>query len=147
MERRGSVLLVEDEEVLRGLVAQFLRGEGFDVSEAADGGEGVQRYLDEGPFDLLLLDLNLPVFSGVEVARQVKQHRPSQPVLICSAAIVQEHEDALRRIGVNRFLSKPYHPESLLAHIRLEMGTVEAGRPLRAGAMGVTRPDGRGNKA
>ena len=49
MERRVSLLLVEDEDVLRTLVAQFLRNEGFDVREARDGGEGVQAFLDHGP--------------------------------------------------------------------------------------------------
>ncbi len=122
MERRGSLLLVEDEDVLRTLVAQFLRGEGYEVSEAADGGEGVRRFLEDGPFDLLLVDLNLPVYSGVEVCRRVKRQSPGQKVMICSAAIVREHEDDLVGLGVNHFLTKPYHPANLLAHIHQELG-------------------------
>lgn len=121
MERRRTLLLVEDEAVLRSLVSQFLRLEGFEVAEAEDGGEGVRRYQEEGPFDLLLVDLNLPVFSGVEVCRRVKLRCPSQKVLICSAAIVREHEEALVALGVDHFLTKPYHPEHLLAHIRREI--------------------------
>ena len=121
MERRGSLLLVEDEAVLRTLVAQFLRNEGFDVHEAEDGGEGVRRYLEEGPFDLLLVDLKMPVLSGVEVCRRVKRNDPGQRMMVCSAAISREHEDALRSVGVDHFLTKPYHPESLLAHIRQEL--------------------------
>ena len=121
MERRRTLLLVEDEAVLRGLVSQFLRNEGYAVAEAEDGGEGVRRYQEDGPFDLLLVDLNLPVFSGVEVCRRVKLRCPSQKVMICSAAIVGEHEQALIGLGVDHFLTKPYHPEHLLAHIRLEI--------------------------
>ncbi len=127
MERRGTLLLVEDEAILRSLVSQFLRNEGYVVSEAEDGGEGVRRYHDDGPFDLLLVDLNLPVFSGVEVCRRVKLRCPSQKVMICSAAIVREHEEALIGLGVNHFLTKPYHPENLLAHIRQEID----GKPIR----------------
>jgi len=133
MERRGSLLLVEDEDVLRMLVSQFLRGEGYQVCEAADGGEGVRRFLEDGPFDLLLVDLNLPVCSGVEVCRKVKGRSPGQKVMICSAAIVREHEAALHELGVHHFLTKPYHPDSLLAHIRLELGPrpgPKAGAPL-----------------
>jgi DNA-binding response OmpR family regulator len=126
MERRGSLLLVEDEAVLRMLVAQFLRSEGYQVCEAEDGGEGVRRFREDGPFDLLLVDLNLPVFSGVEVCRRIKLESPAQKVMICSAAIVREHEDALISLGVNHFLTKPYHPEHLLAHIRLELDRPEA---------------------
>ena len=129
MEWRGSLLLVEDEKVLRMLVSQFLRGEGYEVCEAEDGGEGVRRYLENGPFDLLLVDLNLPVFSGVEVCRRIKLESPAQKMMICSAAIVREHEDALMNMGVNHFLTKPYHPESLLAHIRLELDRPEVSKP------------------
>ena len=127
MERRDTLLIVEDEAVLRDLVSQFLRNEGYEVTEAEDGETGVRRYLDEGPFDLLLVDLNLPVFSGVEVSRRVKLRCPSQKIMICSAAIVGEHEEALLVLGIDHFLTKPYHPESLLAHIRLEID----GKPAR----------------
>ena len=117
----GTLLLVEDEDRLRRLVAQFLRAEGFVVIEAADGGEGVNRFLDSGPFDLVLLDLNLPVLSGVEVCSRIKRCHPEQRVMICSAAILPDHEDALGSLGVEHFLTKPYHPADLLAHIAREI--------------------------
>ena len=130
MERRETLLLVEDEAILRSLVAQFLRNEGYKVVEAEDGGDGVRRYQEEGPFDLLLVDLNLPVFSGVEVCRRVKSRCPSQKVMICSAAIVREHEEALVALGVDHFLTKPYHPEDLLTHIRQEIEGKAARSPM-----------------
>src|SRR5439155_15504398 len=114
---QASLLLVEDEERLRSLVAQFLRSEGYAVVEAADGRDGVERYADSGPFDLVLVDLNLPVFSGVEVCRRIKHARPHQRIMICSAAIVRAHEDELIKLGVDHFLTKPYHPDELIAHI------------------------------
>jgi DNA-binding response OmpR family regulator len=121
-----TLLLVEDEDRLRSLVAQFLRDEGFQVVEAADGAEGVARFQDSGPFDLVLLDLNLPVFSGVEACRRIKLQSPGQRVMICSAAIMPDHEHALALMGVEHFLSKPYHPESLIAHIRQELAAPES---------------------
>jgi DNA-binding response OmpR family regulator len=124
MNDRGvaSLLMVEDEERLRGLVAQFLRAEGFEVTEAGDGAQGVERFNDSGPFDLVLLDLNLPVYGGVEVCRRIKRARPAQRLVICSAAIMPSHEDALSALGVSHYLSKPYHPEDLIAHIEQEIG-------------------------
>ena len=119
---QGTLLLVEDEERLRGLVAQFLRGEGFRVIEAGDGGEGVERFLEDGPFDLVLVDLNLPVFSGVEVCRRIRSDRPQQRIMVCSAAVLPDHETALTALGIEHFLSKPYHPDELIAHIELEIG-------------------------
>jgi len=77
MERQISLLLVEDEDVLRMLVAQFLRNEGFAVAEARDGADGVRAFDEEGPFDLLLVDIKMPVFNGVEVCRRVKRVAPT----------------------------------------------------------------------
>ena len=118
MERRDSILLVEDEGVLRRLVAQFLRGEGYLVTEAADGGEGLERFEDSGPFDLILLDLNMPVVHGTEVCRRIKLARPDQAVIICSAAVMMDHAGLLLGLGVAHCLSKPYHPAELLALVR-----------------------------
>ncbi|QEH33414.1 Alkaline phosphatase synthesis transcriptional regulatory protein SphR [Aquisphaera giovannonii] len=111
------ILLVEDEALLRRLVAQFLRGDGFDVVEAADGLLAVELFESEGPFDMVLLDLNLPGLPGVEVCRRIRKVEPSQPVMICSAAILDSHVESLTALGVQQFLTKPYHPEELLRRI------------------------------
>ena len=128
---RGRLLLVEDEDRLRGLIAQFLRGEGFAVVEAADGPEGAGRYADSGPFDLVLLDLNLPVYSGVEVCRRIKVENPAQPVMICSAAVLPNHQNALSDLGVSHYLSKPYHPDDLIEHITREISPAPPLAPRR----------------
>jgi DNA-binding response OmpR family regulator len=130
---RGALLLVEDEERLRRLVAQFLRTEGYGVVEAGDGPEGAARFVDSGPFDLVLVDLNLPIFSGVEVCRRIKRVAPTQRVMVCSAAVMPAHEDALARLGVGHFLTKPYHPEDLLAHIASEL-EAQSGRAFTTSA-------------
>ncbi len=120
-KRQGTILLVEDEALLRRLIAQFLRGEGFEIVEAADGREGVERFSSGIAFDLVLLDLNLPILPGVEVCRRIKQQRPDQPVIICSAAILDGHIAALTAMHVTQFLSKPYHPAELLNRITIEL--------------------------
>jgi DNA-binding response OmpR family regulator len=121
-KRAGKLLLVEDENVLRGLIAQFLRVESFEVVEAADGQEAVNRFASLQPFDVVLLDLNLPLMCGVEACRRIKLEKPSQQVLICSAAIMDSDIEVLHSLGVERFLTKPYHPLDLLAGIDLAMG-------------------------
>lgn len=124
---QGTLLVVEDEDRLRSLVAQFLRSEGFEVVEACNGPEGVERYSDSGPFDLVLVDLNLPIYSGVEVCRRIKHDHPDQRMMVCSAAILPNHENALSALGVDHYLTKPYHPEDLIAHIAQEIGPPGAG--------------------
>jgi two-component system response regulator ResD len=126
MDRQDSLFLVEDEHALRELVAQFLRQSGYPVVEAADGREAVDRYEREGPFGLVLLDLNLPYLGGVEVCRRIRLVQPSQAVLIVSAAIMPEHERSLSELGVEHYLTKPYHPETLLRAVR---GRLDATAP------------------
>jgi DNA-binding response OmpR family regulator len=133
-KRAGKLLLVEDEHLLRGLIAQFLRDEGFEVVEAADGSQGVSFFSAMRPFDLVLLDLNLPFLPGVEVCRRIKSEQPSQPVIICSAAILDSHLAMLREMQVEQFLTKPYHPLDLLHRIAIEIE--------RSRASGATESDG-----
>jgi DNA-binding response OmpR family regulator len=120
-KRAGKLLVVEDEHTLRGLIAQFLRGENFEVVEAADGLQGVRYFSSRGPFDLVLLDLNLPMLPGVEVCRRIKREQPMQPVIICSAAILDDHMAELQAMRVEQFLTKPYHPLDLLERIAGEI--------------------------
>ncbi|MBV8127061.1 MAG: response regulator transcription factor, partial [Planctomycetaceae bacterium] len=67
------------------------------------------------------LDLNLPILPGIEVCRRIKLQRPKQPVIICSAAILDGHIAALAAMEVDQFLSKPYHPAELLSRITIEL--------------------------
>lgn len=119
MERAGSLLLVEDEHSLRFLVAAFLRAEGYQVVEASDGREAIERLEDpiSPTFDLAMVDLNLPEIHGLEVCRLARQIDPGLPLLVCSAAVVSEHATALQELGIHRYLTKPYHPSLLLREL------------------------------
>jgi len=119
--RQGRLLLVEDEARLRDLVSLFLRMERYEVIEADDGVRGVERHVDSGPFDLVIVDLDLPRLPGVEVCRRIKQSRPDQRVLVCSAAILDQHLLALDELGVDRILTKPYLPARLLGEVAWAM--------------------------
>ena len=114
----GRLLLVEDEMLLRGLVSEFLILENFEVVAAEDGQAAVDAYEAHGPFDLVLLDLNLPVLPGVEACRRIKAMNADQPFLVCSAAILESHITALEALGVTESLGKPYHPLELVTRIR-----------------------------
>ena len=114
----GRLLLVEDETLLRSLVSEFLVLENFEVVAAEDGQAAVDLYEAQGPFDLVLLDLNLPVLPGVEACRRIKAINADQPFLVCSAAILESHLSALEALGVTQSLGKPYHPIELATRIR-----------------------------
>jgi DNA-binding response OmpR family regulator len=117
MDRPTRLLLVEDETNLRNVVQLFLEGQGYEVVPAEDGPSGIARYLDSGPFDVAMLDLNLPGCSGVEVCRAIRTREPGHPVLIVSAAVLPEFEQGLQALGVTQWLTKPYHPLALQERI------------------------------
>ncbi|MDG3003683.1 response regulator transcription factor [Paludisphaera mucosa] len=143
MDPLGRLLLVEDENVLRGLVHQFLTLENYDVEPVADGQAAVDAYACGGPYDVILLDLNLPVLPGVEACRQIKLMNPRQPFLVCSAAVLESHIEALHTLGVFDTLGKPYHPSELLTRIRMIMARVQAGAAITDSVRRGWRPDGR----
>lgn len=77
----ARILITEDEESLRRFVARALRLDGHETFEAGDGAEGLER-LDEGPFDLLLSDIRMPVMDGIELAHQASARFPEMKILL-----------------------------------------------------------------
>ncbi len=132
MDRPFRLLLVEDEQVLRGLVGQFLRRSGFTVVEAVDGHDALCEFDQSGPFDLVVSDLMMPRMDGVDMARELRARRSDQPIVICSAALHDEAEHRLREVGVHAWLHKPYHPEALLARIEEQL---VGNRPIETAAV------------
>lgn len=110
----GHVLVVEDDRDLRRIVVRHLLKWGFRTIEAADGGEGVDRFRGAaGAIDVILLDIMLPVLDGVGVARVILEDRPDLPIVAYSAAFNEELVESLQAIGVAHFLSKPFRAEDL----------------------------------
>ena len=114
-----TILLVEDEPSVRDLASKFLRRQGYRVLEARDGTSALKEIARHaGPIDLLLTDVVMPDFSGPEVARRVREGRPSTKVLYMSGYT----DDAMLQHGVLRqetpFLQKPFNAKELAAKVR-----------------------------
>ncbi len=110
------LLLIEDDVDLCELMSDFFRQNGFVLEAAHDGRSGLSRALD-GNFDIVLLDVMLPVLSGFDVLRQLRQ-RSAAPVIMLTART--EHEDRIEGLesGADDYLPKPFDPQELLARIR-----------------------------
>lgn len=119
------ILLVEDERDLRKLMAQLLvfHDPSVVVAEAEDGPSAIDVFEREGPFDLAVIDINLPVISGVEVCHRLLAQHPKLAVVICTAGVTSKHEDELLGLGVDRFLPKPFYPEQFLEMIEDSLAT------------------------
>ncbi len=110
------ILVVDDEPAQRELVAGFLRKQGFDVVEAAGGGEAVTRFKRE-PFDLVLTDQRMPDLSGLDVLEAVRSASPETAVVIMTAYGTIETAVSAIKAGAADYLTKPLNLDELLHRV------------------------------
>lgn len=131
------ILVVEDEAVIAEAIASRLISEGYDVSVAVDGPSAVQLDNDIRP-DLIVLDLNLPGFDGIEVCRQVQAVR-RVPVIMLTAR--DDETDMLVGLGVGAddFMRKPFSPRELVARVKAVLRRAEhtTGPSLPSGSLEI----------
>jgi CheY-like chemotaxis protein len=110
-----SILIVEDDPVLRFVLAEFLRSENHDVMEAASADEAVEILSSAAVVDLLITDVEMPgSMDGLALARRVRANRPSLPVIVVSGWGALPD---LRGLGLSAFFRKPYDLDNVAAHI------------------------------
>ena len=115
----NRILVVEDQEDLRGILRDLLTGSGYDVVEAADGGEGVAKAKSERP-DLILMDIQLPVLNGYETTQQIRadNNLKAIPIIAVSSYAMKGDQDKAHASGCDHYVTKPYSPIQLLKVIR-----------------------------
>lgn len=121
-QRRGRVLLVEDNPVNQ-LVAKGMLGKlGCEVIVAAHGGEALDQ-LEHKEFDLVLMDCNMPVMDGYEASRQIRRSGrwPQLPIVALTANAMSEERERCRAAGMSDYLAKPFRREELAALLDLWM--------------------------
>ena len=110
--RSARVLVVDDDKGIREFVRTVLADEGYDVTEATDGQEALDRVAQRRP-DVILLDMRMPVMDGWEFARTYRERPgPHAPIVIVTAAL-DVAKDA-KEIGADGFLAKPFQLDDLL---------------------------------
>ncbi|ETT60570.1 MULTISPECIES: response regulator transcription factor [Paenibacillus] len=111
------ILVVEDEVRIARLLQIELECEGYRVSIAGSGHQGLEMYQEQQP-DLLLLDVMLPGFSGIELLRRIRAGDPDTPVLLLTAKSSVEDKVSGLDLGANDYITKPFQIEELLARVR-----------------------------
>ncbi len=134
------VLLAEDDTELCSLMADYFAPHGFSLDAVHNGREALRRAL-QGGFDLLILDVMMPVLDGFEVLRQIRK-RSAVPVIMLTARTSQADRVDGLNAGADDYLPKPFAPEELLARIRAVLrraGKVDAidDAPLEFGSLKV----------
>jgi DNA-binding response OmpR family regulator len=110
------ILTIEDDAAIRRGIVDSLRFAGYHPLEAADGITGLDLATTQD-YDLLLLDLALPGRSGMEILRELRSSRPTQPVIILSARGEEEDRVAGLRLGADDYVVKPFSVKELLARV------------------------------
>lgn len=111
-----TILSIEDDTAIRRGIVDALRFAGYTVLQSGDGREGLEMALRQ-EHDLLLLDLVLPGFSGLEILREVRRLRPTQPVIILSARGEEDDRVAGLKLGADDYIVKPFGVKELLARV------------------------------
>jgi two-component system alkaline phosphatase synthesis response regulator PhoP len=138
---KGHVVLIEDEKNIAELVRYNLEEDGYRVSVAADGEQGLRMVERQRP-DLVLLDLLLPRLDGLEVCRQLKRNTDSRaiPIIMLTAKAGEADKVAGLELGADDYITKPFSPRELVARIRAALrrqAPAEPARALQCGSLSV----------
>ncbi len=123
---RPSILVIDDEEIVRISCKKCLTPEGYDVTLAGTGLEGMK--LTRGNhYDLILTDLKMPDMDGMEFLMMIKETQPDARVIMITGYSTVDHAEEALRLGASNYVEKPFTPDTLIAAVR-EALTSEKGR-------------------
>jgi two-component system KDP operon response regulator KdpE len=117
--KRASVLVVEDDAVMLGVLSVALKSHGYDVRAAASGGEALSEIRRKLP-DAMILDLGLPDMDGFEVAARVRD-RSELPIIVLSARGEEYSQIRALDEGANDYVTKPFREGELMARVRVAL--------------------------
>ena len=124
------LLLADDDRELCEMLAEYLRGEGFDVDVAHDGASALAK-LPGGDYDLVVLDVMMPGTNGFDVLRELRR-KSLMPVLMLTARGSDMDSVVGLELGADDYLPKPCNPRVLVARIRAILRRADHGEPERA---------------
>lgn len=113
----NKILFVEDEEDLTLIVADTLRGQGYEVITAADGIDGLDRFKSEGA-DIVVADVMMPKMDGFSMAKEIRKLSLTVPLLFLTAKSTIDDVEEGFEIGANDYLKKPFELRELIVRIK-----------------------------
>ena len=121
-----KVLVVDDEIRMRKLINDFLSAKGFQVIEAADGEEAVDKFCSEKDIALILLDVMMPKMNGWEVLKTIRKIS-KVPIIMLTARGEEQDELQGFMLGVDEYISKPFSPKILTARVDAILRRTQSG--------------------
>lgn len=117
-QRKSKILLVEDEPHIAFNIEFNLKQEGYEVCVAKDGREGLELFKNQGPFNLIILDIMLPEVDGFEVARTIRRSDPKTGILMLTARAAEDDIVNGLETGADDYMTKPFHLKELLLRVK-----------------------------
>jgi CheY-like chemotaxis protein len=118
VEQTQRVLVVDDSEVIRRLIAVNLEFAGLDVQVAVDGRHCLEAAVDWQP-DLITMDINMPGLNGFETASRLRSHPDTAriPIMLLTARTHPSDRAAAERLGIEAYVTNPFEPDHLVAKV------------------------------
>ena len=113
----SRILIAEDEDNIRKLIASYLIREGFKIVEACDGQEAVEKYADNDDVVLVMLDVMMPRKDGFDACRQIRS-QSDVPILMLTARDTESDELEGFECGADEYISKPFSPTILVTRVK-----------------------------
>jgi DNA-binding response OmpR family regulator len=127
-DRSARILLVDDEQSIQTLLSYPLRRDGYEVVQATDGRQALERF-EEQPFDLVVLDLMLPKLDGLEVCRRLRTHS-SVPIIMLTAKSEEIDKVVGLELGADDYITKPFSLREFSSRIKAALRRAEMSRPV-----------------
>src|SRR5581483_3090487 len=126
-DRSARILLVDDEQSIQTLLSYPLRKEGYNVVQATDGRQALDRF-DEQAFDLVVLDVMLPKIDGLEVCRRLRS-RSTVPIIMLTARSEEIDKVVGLELGADDYITKPFSMREFASRIKAALRRAELSRP------------------
>jgi DNA-binding response OmpR family regulator len=125
-DRPARILLVDDEQSVQTLLSYPLRKDGYEVVQATDGQQALERFR-EGAFDLVVLDLMMPRMDGLEVCRRLRQ-RSAVPIIMLTARSEEVDKVVGLEIGADDYITKPFSMREFRSRVKATLRRAEMSR-------------------
>lgn len=112
----ATILVVDDEKMLRKLVGDYLRRSGFEVIEAGDGMEALQKFEEHPETALIILDVMMPGMDGMQVTKEIRRNS-KVPIIMLTARSEEQDELTGFGLGIDEYVTKPFSPKTLVARV------------------------------
>jgi two-component system chemotaxis response regulator CheY len=118
------ILIVDDSKTVRNLVAFIIKREGYKVTMAEDGLDGLEKLFSADKIDLIISDVNMPRMDGFTFIKQVREQEAYKdlPIMVLSTEGRPQDIDLGMKLGANLYMVKPAQPEKMVQNIKMLFG-------------------------